>query len=188
MNFYTLLIIIIVIIILYFIFNSDRVKILMLQTMIFLRGVLTPNCNWYSISEIILGDNQNGIQTYNYFKIRDIKKSSISFFDIIEENQFIQCSCLKMKKGTTFRAHQHIWKPGKEKIIAQESWVVITGSVKCYFYDIDGTLLKTINLHVGDSSFTLEGGHNYEILEDNTIVYEFKTGPYEGQLLDKKFL
>ena len=28
-----------------------------------------------------------GYQTYNYFKIGDIKNSSISFFDIIEENQ-----------------------------------------------------------------------------------------------------
>ena len=28
-----------------------------------------------------------GLQTYNYFKIQDIKKSSISFFDIIQENQ-----------------------------------------------------------------------------------------------------
>lgn len=79
MNFYTLLIII-VIIILYFIFNSDRVKILMLQTMIFLRGVLTPNCNCYSISEIILGDNQNGIQTYNYFKDKGIDFTKIDMF------------------------------------------------------------------------------------------------------------
>ena len=28
-----------------------------------------------------------GFQTYNYFKIQDIKKSSISFFNIIQENQ-----------------------------------------------------------------------------------------------------
>ncbi len=28
-----------------------------------------------------------GFQTYNYFKIQDIKNSSISFFDIIQENQ-----------------------------------------------------------------------------------------------------
>ena len=28
-----------------------------------------------------------GYQSYNYFKIQDIKKSSISFFDIIQENQ-----------------------------------------------------------------------------------------------------
>ena len=28
-----------------------------------------------------------GFQTYNYFKIQDIKNSSISFFEIINENQ-----------------------------------------------------------------------------------------------------
>ena len=37
-------------------------------------------------------------------------------------------------------------------------------------------------------SFTLQGGHNYLILEDDTLVYEFKTGPYEGQEFDKKFI
>ena len=29
---------------------------------------------------------------------------------------------------------------------------------------------------------------NYIILEDDTIVYEYKTGPYEGQEMDKVFL
>ena len=43
-------------------------------------------------------------------------------------------------------------------------------------------------LKPGDASFTLEGGHNYLILEDNTLVYEYKTGPYEGQALDKTFI
>jgi hypothetical protein len=62
------------------------------------------------------------------------------------------------------------------------------GSVKCYFYDLDDSLLETVNLFVGDVSFTLSGGHNYKILEDSTIVYEYKTGPYEGQILDKKFI
>jgi hypothetical protein len=35
---------------------------------------------------------------------------------------------------------------------------------------------------------TFRGGHNYLILEDDTIVYEYKTGPYLGQELDKVFL
>jgi len=43
-------------------------------------------------------------------------------------------------------------------------------------------------LYVGDASFTLGGGHNYLILEEGTIVYEYKTGPYEGQLMDKVFI
>ena len=43
-------------------------------------------------------------------------------------------------------------------------------------------------LEVGDASFTLEGGHTYTILEDDTLVYEYKTGPYEGQKNDKVFI
>ena len=56
-------------------------------------------------------------------------------------------------------------------------------------YDIDNeTILATPILKPGDASFTLEGAHTYEILEDDTIVYEYKTGPYEGQSLDKRYL
>lgn len=109
--------------------------------------------------------------------------------EIVPENNFIQCATLKMKKGTTFRPHKHITKDRHySKQIAQESWVVIRGSVKCFFYDIDDTIISTPILREGDASFTLYGGHTYEILEDNTIVYEYKTGPYEGQKLDKTFL
>jgi hypothetical protein len=35
---------------------------------------------------------------------------------------------------------------------------------------------------------TFEGGHTYEALEDDTVVYEYKTGPYQGQESDKIFL
>jgi hypothetical protein len=108
--------------------------------------------------------------------------------DLISEENFIQCSILQMEKGKTFKAHKHIWKERTRNVIAQESWVVMKGKVKCFFYDLDDTLLSEEILEEGDMSFTLEGGHNYLILEDDTIVYEFKTGPYEGQKLDKKFI
>ena len=108
--------------------------------------------------------------------------------DIVSEEHFIQCSILNMEEGKTFRPHKHIWKERTRNVIAQESWIVIQGSVKCIFYDIDDSILTTEILNVGDASFTLEGGHNYEILEDNTLVYEYKTGPYEGQEFDKIFI
>ena len=108
--------------------------------------------------------------------------------DIIPEEHFIQCSHLNMEKGKTFRPHKHIFKNRTRDVIAQESWIVIQGKVKCIFYDIDDTILVEPILETGDASFTLEGGHNYEILEDNTLVYEYKTGPYEGQALDKTFI
>ena len=102
---------------------------------------------------------------------------------------FIQCATLRMDDGKTFPAHKHIKKSRSyDQKIAQESWVVIKGRVKCLFYDLDDTLLATPILNPGDASFTLEGGHTYEILEDDTLVYEYKTGPYEGQKNDKVFL
>lgn len=108
--------------------------------------------------------------------------------DLISENNFIQCSVLNLSEGKTFRPHKHIWKRRDREVIAQESWIVIQGSVKCFFYDLDDTILSEVILYPGDASFTLEGGHNYLILEEGTIVYEYKTGPYEGQEFDKTFI
>ncbi|KKK64680.1 hypothetical protein LCGC14_2981760 [marine sediment metagenome] len=109
--------------------------------------------------------------------------------DIIDADNFIQCSSLKMDAGHTFKPHKHIYKDRHyPRQIAQESWVVIRGSVRCVFYDLDDTILSEPILKAGDASFTLAGGHTYVILEDNTTVYEFKTGPYEGQEFDKTFI
>ena len=109
--------------------------------------------------------------------------------DVAPEDQFIQLATLRMEKDKTFRPHQHIWKPApKLEVIAQESWVVIKGSVKCHLYDTDGHLLTEEVIKQGDCSMTFEGGHTYTILEDDTVVYEYKTGPYTGQANDKVFL
>jgi len=108
--------------------------------------------------------------------------------DIAPEEEFLQLATLKMPKGKTFKPHKHIWKPGKEKVVAQESWVVIKGRVKVIMYDTDDSIVAERVLQQGDCSMTFQGGHNYEILEDDTIVYEYKTGPYEGQEKDKKFI
>ena len=110
--------------------------------------------------------------------------------EVIPEDNFLQCATLRMKKGKTFPPHKHITKDRHyPEQIAQESWVVIKGSVKCTFYDLDDTIISNdIILKAGDASFTLYGGHTYEILEEDTLVYEYKTGPYEGQELDKTFI
>ena len=108
--------------------------------------------------------------------------------EVVSEEHFIQCALLNMEEGKTFKPHKHIWKNRTRDVIAQESWVVIQGKVRCTFYDLDNEILVEPILGPGDASFTLEGGHTYTILEDNTLVYEYKTGPYEGQKLDKLFI
>jgi len=118
-------------------------------------------------------------------RLKDIEKRN----DVIPSDNFLQCATLKMEKGKTFPPHKHITKNRTyPEQIAQESWIVIKGSVKCILYDIDNKIIAAPILKPGDASFTLYGGHTYEILEDDTIVYEYKTGPYEGQELDKEFI
>lgn len=117
------------------------------------------------------------------------KSEIVNRKNICEDEQFLQCASLKLDKGTTFNPHKHIeTEITHYAYIPQESWVVIQGSVKCILYDVDDSILNEIVLFAGDASFTFYGGHNYLILEDDTIVYEYKTGPYYGQKKDKKFI
>jgi hypothetical protein len=118
------------------------------------------------------------------FRKNDFKNRT----DIVPSNNFLQCAAIKLEKFKTFKPHMHLWKSCPNENIAQESWVVVEGSVKCHFYDRNKLLLCEHILIKGDLSITLQGGHTYTILEDNTLVYEFKTGPYEGQSKDKVFI
>ena len=94
--------------------------------------------------------------------------------NVIEDKEFLQLAAMRLPEGKVFRPHKHIFCDRKTAIV-QESWVVIDGRVKVF-------------LNRGDCSITLYGGHTYQILEDDTLVYEYKTGPYEGIEKDKVFL
>lgn len=109
--------------------------------------------------------------------------------DLVHQRQYLQCAILNLDQHTTFRPHKHIWTINdSSERIPQESWVVIRGRVQCTFYDLDDTVIGMPILGPGDASFTFQGGHNYYILEPDTVVYEYKTGPYRGVELDKEFL
>lgn len=107
--------------------------------------------------------------------------------DMCQPEQFLQIACFELDKGKTFKSHKHIPKH-VEHDITQESWIIVKGSVRAILYDLDDTVLEEVDLMQGDCSITFRGGHNYFCLEDNTLVYEAKTGPYLGVENDKKFI
>jgi hypothetical protein len=108
--------------------------------------------------------------------------------DLAPVEQFLQLSMINPVCGKQYDRHYHLWKsPSFDQISAQESWVIISGSVKVSFYDLDHQLLQEEVIGPGECSMTFEGGHSYEILEENTSIYEFKTGPYTGKENDKEF-
>ena len=107
--------------------------------------------------------------------------------DVAPKEEFLQVAVLQMNAGKTFKAHKHITHE-KTTDIAQESWVVLSGSVRAILYDLDDSIIAEETLNAGDLSMTFRGGHNYLATSPNTFVYEFKTGPYLGQELDKTFI
>jgi len=108
--------------------------------------------------------------------------------NVAPNEEFLQLASLRIGEGKTFKPHKHIYKKGEEEVIAQESWVVIRGGVDAILYDLDDSIVEVVHLHEGDCSMTFRGGHNYLSTEDNTIVYEYKTGPYRGVKNDKAFI
>ena len=109
--------------------------------------------------------------------------------NISPENEFMQLCYLNLNKDKKFLPHKHFWKKNKQKKrIVQESWTLIKGSAKVSFYDLNDKFLASKTLKPGDISITFEGGHKLEILKNNTVIYEHKNGPYEGQKKDLKYL
>lgn len=109
--------------------------------------------------------------------------------DLIDANNFLQCSTIMGDNNAVFKPHKHLWnKNNFDKRIAQEAWVVIKGSVEVFYYDIDDSFITKEIINEGDLTITLGGGHSYNIIEEGTLIYEFKTGPYEGAEKDKVYL
>lgn len=106
--------------------------------------------------------------------------------DLIDEEHFLQCSTIVGEPHSIFRAHKHLWNKNYfNKRIAQEAWVVIKGSVEVFYYDLDDSFITSEIIKEGDVTITLEGGHSYQIIDNDTLIYEFKTGPYDGPSKDK---
>ena len=105
------------------------------------------------------------------------------------EEQVWEGDTFQMGGEKTCKPHQQRGKDApRDKVRAQESWLRLRGSIKASLFDTDGTLLTTESIRFGDCVITFEGGHTLDILEEDTVMYEFKTGPYTGIENDKVFL
>jgi len=109
--------------------------------------------------------------------------------DFSEPKEFLQGALIEIPANHSFRPHVHLERERSfSNLRAQESWVVIRGEVSVDYYSDSGVLLITENLRAGDVTITFRGGHGYRTLTSDAIVYEFKSGPYEGLEIDKVFI
>jgi len=117
------------------------------------------------------------------------KKEDISTnrADLSPAEEYLQCATKKLTKGMKFKPHRHD-RLVRKTDRTQEAWVFLSGKVRAKFYDLDDSLVLDTELGAGDCVIVFRAGHGFEVLEDNTTLYEFKTGPYFGVELDKTFI
>jgi len=107
--------------------------------------------------------------------------------DLSPDDEYLQISGRKLEKGLKVKAHKHL--PIERKTdITQEAWVVFEGCIKGTFYDLDDSILYETEIRKGDVIVLFRGGHSLEVLDKDTIFYEFKTGPYYGLNSDKEYI
>jgi cupin fold WbuC family metalloprotein len=107
--------------------------------------------------------------------------------DLSPESEFLQVSTKNLSKGTTFRPHRHL-ELDRNINRTQEAWIFLSGRVSAEFYDLDNSLFCTVELTSGDCAVAYRAGHSFTVLEDDTLLYEFKNGPYMGIEKDKEFI
>jgi mannose-6-phosphate isomerase-like protein (cupin superfamily) len=98
----------------------------------------------------------------------------------------LMCAAISMDCGKAFQPHRHL-PQDRQTDHTQEIWIVIRGMVTVAYYDTDDSYLCSRDLHDGDCTITLAGGHGYQAGEE-TLVYEIKTGPYHGRDRDKVYV
>jgi hypothetical protein len=106
----------------------------------------------------------------------------LSFYS--DDSEFIQVGTWAYPAGKELLAHRHN-KVIREVVRTQEVIYVRQGAVRAEIFDLDDTLLETLEARAGDCLVLLAGGHGYEILEDGTQVLEVKNGPYPGPDADR---
>jgi hypothetical protein len=115
-------------------------------------------------------------------KLQDIR---IGRSNISPEAELLQLAHYKLAKGKKVEAHRHLQQE-RTTIGTQESWIVFRGAIEAEYYDLDGSSISKEVLYAGDYSITFRGGHSLKSIEDNTIVFEHKNGPYLGLAADKE--
>ena len=121
--------------------------------------------------------------------VSELATQETSRIDLSDDDEFLQISSLMIDANMSFKPHKHLTKKTDYDLyIAQESWVVIEGKVSVNYFDIDDSLLCNRIINKGDISITFRGGHSYQAIGGDALVYEFKSGPYRGAKADKSLI
>ncbi len=101
------------------------------------------------------------------------------------QEDFLQMLSWNYQAGTVLQTHEHLQAP-RSVDHTQEAIVVLQGSLRADVFDSQRQPVDRVTVGAGECMVFLQGGHGYEILEDETRVLEIKNGPYPGAEADRE--
>ncbi len=104
---------------------------------------------------------------------------------ITPDDLFIQAGSWYYHKGKKLASHIHK-KHTRAANRTHECVYVKQGSLKVLLFNEDKQFKDEFILYKGDLAIMANGGHGYEILEDNTQILETKNGPFVDVDTDKE--
>lgn len=126
--------------------------------------------------------SSTGVLLNVIFSLEDTQGERV---DITEPSEFLQCGLIQAPAGKVFKPHYHLGREAKMHI--QEAFILIKGKASVEVFDLDNHSVGIYPLKEGGLSVLLQGGHSLRIEEDS-ILYEIKNVPYEGQKKDKVWI
>lgn len=104
--------------------------------------------------------------------------------DLLEPDSILQVAVIPFQRGSTVAPHRHL---GIQRSISgtQEVWVVARGTITVQMFDLDDSPIDCFRLVERDVFVTLSGGHAILEVEEDSILYEIKNGPYLGESNDR---
>lgn len=104
--------------------------------------------------------------------------------NLTDPDEIIQTSLIKMIKFQSVPKHEHLPIERNTKGTG-EGWLILQGSFELEIFDIDRVSIGKYFLKKFDMLIIFNGGHSLRATKKNSIMFEFKNGPFLGSDSDK---
>ena len=115
--------------------------------------------------------------------VRNIQIGSRFFGDGSEK---LQWGTMRYNEGLVLQPHVHKRVNRQGKYRTHEFLFIVRGRLEATFYTLERKFIISKVLEAGDYVCLYSGGHGFKVLEDDTVFFEIKHGPFIGTELDKE--
>jgi len=101
-------------------------------------------------------------------------------------SEMLQWGTMRYDEGRILQPHVHHRVNRQGKYRTHEFLFVVQGKLGATFYTLDKKFIISKVLEAGDYVCLYSGGHGFRVLEDDTMFFEVKHGPFIGIEQDKE--